>query len=51
MKSTLLIILLLIALAMIFIAFKASIPAPGLTGLGFIVIAALFYQRPKKGKK
>lgn len=47
MRNALLIILLLIALAMIFIAFKASIPAPGLTGLGFIVIAALLYQNPK----
>ncbi len=39
-------LLLLIALVMIFIAFKGDISAPGLTGLGFIVIAVLI----NKGK-
>lgn len=48
MKNTLLILLLIIAIAMIFISFKAGIPAPGFTGLGFIIIAALFYQNTKK---
>lgn len=43
MKNILLVLLLIIALAMIFISFKAGIPAPGLTGLGFIIIGALFY--------
>ena len=38
-------LLLLVALAMIFIAFNAGIPAPGLTGVGFIIIAGLFYKR------
>jgi len=44
MKNTLLVLLILIAIAMIFISFKGGIPAPGLTGVGFIVIAALLYQ-------
>lgn len=48
MKKSLLILLILVALVMIFISFKAGIPAPGLTGLGFIIIAALFYLNPKK---
>ncbi|MGZ0016816.1 hypothetical protein [Yeosuana sp. AK3] len=48
MKKTLVILLILVALVMIFISFKAGIPAPGLTGLGFIIIAALFYLNPKK---
>lgn len=30
---------------MIVISFKAKILPPGLTGLGFIIIAALFYQK------
>lgn len=47
MKNILLILLVIIALAMVFISFKASIPAPGLTGLGFILIAVLFYQDRK----
>jgi hypothetical protein len=45
MKNILLILLILIAIAMIFISFKGGIPAPGLTGVGFIVIAALLYKR------
>jgi small-conductance mechanosensitive channel len=44
MKNALLILLLLIAIAMIFIAFKGGIPAPGLTGLGFMIIATLLYK-------
>ncbi len=44
MKNALLIFLLLIAIAMIFIAFKGGIPAPGLTGLGFMIIATLLYK-------
>ncbi len=46
-KNILVILLIIIAIAMIFISIKAGIPAPGLTGLGFIIIAALFYQKPK----
>lgn len=46
MKNTLLMLLILVALAMIFISVKAGIPAPGLTGLGFIIIAVLFYKKP-----
>lgn len=48
MKKSLVIFLILVALVMIFISFKAGILAPGLTGLGFIIIAALFYLSPKK---
>lgn len=48
MKNTLIIILIFIALAMIYISFTAGIPAPGLTGLGFIIIAVLFYPNTKK---
>lgn len=47
MKNILLILLVVIALAMVFISFKAGIPAPGLTGIGFIIIAYLFYHRSK----
>ncbi|MGF1556840.1 hypothetical protein [Paucihalobacter sp.] len=48
MKVILTLLLVLIAVAMIFISFKSGIPAPGLTGLGFIIIAALFYLNTKK---
>lgn len=48
MKNALIVLLVLIAIAMIFIAFKNGIPAPGLTGLGFIIIAGLFYLNSKK---
>lgn len=47
MKNILLILLVVIAIAMIIISLKAGIPAPGLTGIGFIIIAYLFYQRSK----
>jgi|AntRauTorckE6833_2_1112554.scaffolds.fasta_scaffold355354_1 hypothetical protein len=39
--NLLLIVLIVIALAMIGISFKAGILPPGLTGLGFIIIAYL----------
>lgn len=47
MKNVLLIGLVLVAAVMVFISFKAGIPAPGLTGLGFMIIAALFYFKFK----
>ena len=45
MKNALLFILVAIALTMVFLSFKMGILAPGLTGLGFIVIALLLTQR------
>ncbi|MCB0494660.1 MAG: hypothetical protein KDC79_00865 [Cyclobacteriaceae bacterium] len=45
MKNVLLLILLLIAVAMIILGVKASILPPALTGVGFIVIALLFYRK------
>ncbi len=48
MKIILGLLLGLIAMAMIFISLKAGIPAPGLKGLGIILIVALFYLNPKK---
>lgn len=48
MKNFLLISLIVIAFIMIIISFMAAIPAPGLTGLGFIIIAGLFYFRDYK---
>ncbi|NYJ27991.1 hypothetical protein [Allomuricauda sp. ARW1Y1] len=46
MKKLLLVILLLIAIAMIFISINARILPPGLTGLGFILIAIMLYKKP-----
>jgi hypothetical protein len=48
MKNILMLLLILIALAMIFISYKAGIPAPALTGLGFIIIALLFFTNNKE---
>lgn len=47
MKNILLILLVLIALFMIIISFKAKILPPGLTGLGFIIIGYLFWNKKK----
>lgn len=44
MKNALLILLVLIAIAMIIIGIKAGILPPPLTGIGFIIIAWLFYR-------
>jgi len=44
MKNTLLILLALIAVAMIVLGVRASVLPPALTGVGFIVIAVLFYR-------
>ena len=44
MKNTLLILLALIAVAMIVLGVKAGALPPALTGVGFIVIAILFYR-------
>ncbi len=44
MKNVLLILLLIVAIAMIFLGTKAGILPPTLTGVGFIIIAILFYK-------
>lgn len=44
MKATLLIALVLIAIAMIIIGIKMSILAPPLTGVGFLIIAYLLHK-------
>jgi len=44
MKNTLLILLALIAVAMIVLGVRANVLPPALTGVGFIVIAVLFYR-------
>ncbi|HKL31943.1 MAG TPA: hypothetical protein VJ919_05390 [Tangfeifania sp.] len=44
MKNTLLILLALIAIVMIVLGLRASVIPPALTGVGFIVIAVLFYR-------
>jgi hypothetical protein len=48
MKNVLLILLVLIALVMIFLGVKASMLPPALTGVGFLIIAALFFKATKK---
>ena len=45
MKNILLIVLVLIAVVMIVLGAKAGVLPPALTGVGFIVIAILFYYR------
>ena len=45
MKNTLLIVLVLIAIAMVVIGIIAKILPPALTGIGFIIISILFYKR------
>ncbi len=42
MKNLLLILLLAIAVVMIYLSFRLDVLPPGLTGVGFIVIAILF---------
>ncbi len=44
MKNSLLIGLLIIAIVMIVIGISAKIVPPALTGVGFIIIAILFYK-------
>jgi len=44
MKKSLLILLVIIAIVMIVIGILAKIVPPALTGIGFIIIAFLFYK-------
>ncbi|SMN11707.1 hypothetical protein SPBRAN_1993 [uncultured Candidatus Thioglobus sp.] len=45
MQRSLLILLLVIALSMITLSIQNAILAPGLTGIGFLIIALLFKQK------
>tara|TARA_R110002096_G_scaffold204178_1_gene389665 strand:+ start:568 stop:714 length:147 start_codon:yes stop_codon:yes gene_type:complete len=45
MRNVLLLLLVLIALVMLYLGIKASMIPPALTGVGFIIIAALFYKK------
>ena len=47
MKNNLLIILLVISIAMIVIGISAKILPPALTGIGFIVIAIILYEKKR----
>lgn len=50
MKIVLLLVLLLIAAGMIYLGVVNDMLPPSLTGVGFVVIAALFYtSKPDKG--
>ncbi|NJN26756.1 MAG: hypothetical protein HC819_12680 [Cyclobacteriaceae bacterium] len=48
MKNILLILLGIIAIVMIIISIQGGILPPGLTGIGFIIIAWLFYKNKKE---
>ncbi len=45
MKNILMVILILVGLAMIYLGIKGNIIPPTLTGIGFFIIAALFYVK------
>ena len=45
MKNILLILLVLVAIAMIALGIINKMPPPALTGIGFIIIAGLFYDK------
>lgn len=45
MKNILLIALLLVSLIMIYLGISKSLPPPLFTGIGFIIIAILFWQK------
>lgn len=47
MKNVLIILLILIAITMIIIGIRVAILPPVLTGVGFIIIAWLFYRFKK----
>lgn len=51
MKNILLVLLLLIAAGMIYLGVANDMLPPSLTGVGFIVIAALFYTSNSPGDK
>ncbi len=45
MKNILIIVLVLIAIAMIFLGISSKILPPALTGIGFIIIAVLLFKK------
>lgn len=45
LKTLLLVLLIVIAIVMIYISYNAGILPPALTGVGFILIAILFFRR------
>ncbi len=45
MKNTLVVLLILVAITMIYLGIKGNIIPPALTGIGFFIIAALFYVK------
>ncbi len=45
MTNVLIVLLLIIAIVMIAISISAKIAPPGLTGVGFIAIAIILYQK------
>ncbi|WP_170235666.1 hypothetical protein [Cyclobacterium qasimii] len=47
MKNILLLLLVILALGMIIIGIIASMLPPALTGVGFLIIAALFFNSTK----
>jgi len=47
MKNVLLILLLIVAIYIGYLGFKANMHPPILTGIGFLIIAALFYNKGK----
>jgi uncharacterized membrane-anchored protein len=48
MRNILLIVLIIIAIVMIYMSITSKIYPPGLTGLGFIIIAILFYKKERR---
>ena len=45
MKNILIVLLIILAIAMIYIGISAKMTPPTLTGVGFIIIALLFYKK------
>lgn len=45
MKNLLIIVPILVAVAMIYLGIKGNIIPPTLTGIGFFIVAALFYVK------
>jgi hypothetical protein len=48
MKKIVAVILVILAVAMFYLSFKAGALPPGITGIGFIVIAIVFFNDSQK---
>jgi hypothetical protein len=48
MKNILLLLLVIIAIVMIYLGIKASLLPPALTGVGFVIIAAILFLDKSK---